>query len=81
MHFPDWVRAGRALPARARGCGDARVAAIALVGSTLVGIALGTLLTIHFLPLAGADPALRRGLARSADHRDDLHHLLRAARA
>ena len=50
-----------------------RVAAIAVVGSTLIGVVLGTLLTIHFRPLRAADPALRRGLPRPADPRHGLH--------
>ena len=56
-----------------------RVAAVALVGSTLIGIVLGTLLTIHFRPTRAADPALHRGLPRPADPRHGLPRLLRAA--
>ena len=53
MTFPDWVREvadymfTEGLP------GTLQIAAIALAGSTLIGITLGTLLTIKFLPLRG----------------------------
>ena len=55
-----------------------RVAVIAVIGSTLIGVVLGTLLTIHFRPLRAADPALRRGLPRPADPRDGLRGVLPA---
>ncbi len=53
MTLPDWVREvadymfTEGLP------GTLKIAAIALAGSTLIGITLGTLLTIKFLPLRG----------------------------
>ena len=47
------------------------------LGATLIGIALGTLITIRFKPLQWLDPRLHRGLARTPDHRHDLPHLLR----
>ncbi len=58
-----------------------KIALIAMVASTVIGMVLGTLITVKFLPLRGADPALHRGLARTADHRDHLHGLLLAAQA
>ena len=63
-------RAGRPLHHLRAACrGRSSVSAIAVVGSALIGVTLGTLLTIKFLPLAGADPALHRGLPRAADPR------------
>lgn len=53
MTLPDWVSEvadymfTEGLP------GTLKIAAIALAGSTLIGITLGTLLTIKFLPLRG----------------------------
>ena len=59
--------------------GTLRVSAAAVVGSALIGITFGTLLTIKFLPLQARDPALHRGLPRPADPRHRLHRLLRPA--
>jgi hypothetical protein len=54
-----------------------RVSAISVVGATVIGIVLGTLLTLDAARRA-AHPRLRRGLPRSADPRHGLHGLLRA---
>ena len=56
MNIARLGRAGRAVHPPRGAARHARVAPIALVGSTLIGIVLGTLITIDFLPLAGADP-------------------------
>ena len=78
--LPDWAEP--VAPLHARG-GAARtllkIAAIALVGQHCsIGVVLGTLLTIHFLPsraLIRLYIEVWRGLP---DPRHDLHHLLRA---
>jgi His/Glu/Gln/Arg/opine family amino acid ABC transporter permease subunit len=49
--MPDWVEPVARYVLEEGLPGTARVAAIALVGSLLIGITLGTLITIHFLPL------------------------------
>ena len=79
--LPDWVEPVARYILEEGLPGTLRVAAFALVGSTLIGVVLGTLITIRFLPLAGADPPLHRGLARPADPRHRLHRLLRAPRS
>ena len=53
-----------------------RLAAISVTASLVVGILLGTLMTIRFRPTAVADPVLHRGLARPADPRHRPLHLL-----
>ena len=59
--------------------GTLRVSAAAVVGSALIGITFGTLMTIKLLPLQALDPPLYRGLPRPADSRHRLHRLLRPA--
>jgi His/Glu/Gln/Arg/opine family amino acid ABC transporter permease subunit len=49
--MPDWVRPVAEYMLREGLLGTLQIAAIALAGSTLIGITLGTLLTIKFLPL------------------------------
>ena len=50
--MPDWVEPGRPLHPRRRACRRrSGSSAIAVVGSAVIGIVLGTLLTIEFLPL------------------------------
>ena len=78
MSLPDWVGDVARYMLEEGLVNTLKIAAIALVGSTLVGITLGTLLTISFLPLRAVIRALHRDLARASDPRDDLHHLLRA---
>jgi polar amino acid transport system permease protein len=51
MNLPDWVNEVSEYMFREGLRGTLQIAAIALVGSTLIGITLGTLLTIKFLPL------------------------------
>jgi polar amino acid transport system permease protein len=51
MHFPDWSGEVARYVLEQGLRNTLKIAAIALVGSTLVGITLGTLLTINFLPL------------------------------
>jgi His/Glu/Gln/Arg/opine family amino acid ABC transporter permease subunit len=51
MSLPDWVGPVARYMFEEGLAGTLEIAAIALVGSTLVGITLGTLLTIRFLPL------------------------------
>jgi polar amino acid transport system permease protein len=50
---PDWVRPVAEYMARDGLPETLRLAAVAVVGSTLIGIVLGTLITIRFLPLSG----------------------------
>jgi polar amino acid transport system permease protein len=51
MSLPDWVGDVARYMLEEGLVNTLKIAAIALVGSTLVGITLGTLLTIRFLPL------------------------------
>jgi polar amino acid transport system permease protein len=50
---PDWVEPVARYILQEGLPGTLRVAAFALVGSTLIGVVLGTLITIRFLPLQG----------------------------
>ena len=50
MNIPDWVQPVAEYVFRTGLVNTLKISAIALVGSTLIGIALGTLLTIRFLP-------------------------------
>jgi His/Glu/Gln/Arg/opine family amino acid ABC transporter permease subunit len=50
MSLPDWVGPVAHYMLHEGLAGTLKIAAIALVGSTLVGITLGTLMTIRFLP-------------------------------
>jgi polar amino acid transport system permease protein len=50
MSIPDWVEPVARYMLEEGLVGTLKIAAIALVASTLIGIALGTLLTIRFLP-------------------------------
>jgi polar amino acid transport system permease protein len=52
--MPDWVEPVARYMLEEGLRGTLQIAAIALVGSTLIGITLGTLLTVHFLPLRAA---------------------------
>ena len=63
---------------RGGAAGDAQARDGAVIGSTVIGIVLGTLITIRLPPLAAADPGLHRDLPRAADPRHRLHRLLRA---
>jgi polar amino acid transport system permease protein len=51
MSLPDWVEPVARYMLEEGLTGTLKIAAIALVGSVLVGVTLGTLLTIKFLPL------------------------------
>jgi polar amino acid transport system permease protein len=51
MNLPDWVNEVARYILEEGLVNTLKIAGIALVGSTLVGITLGTLLTINFLPL------------------------------
>jgi His/Glu/Gln/Arg/opine family amino acid ABC transporter permease subunit len=51
MNFPDWSREAIRYMLEEGLVNTLRIAAIALVGSVVIGITLGTLLTIRFLPL------------------------------
>jgi len=51
MTIPDWLRPVLEYMFEVGLKGTLQIAAIALVGSTLIGITLGTLLTVHFWPL------------------------------
>lgn len=51
MSIPDWLQPVLEYMFKVGLKGTLQIAAIALVGSTLIGITLGTLLTIDFLPL------------------------------
>jgi polar amino acid transport system permease protein len=50
MNLPDWVEPTARYMLEEGLAGTLRIAAIALVGSTVIGITLGTLLTIRFWP-------------------------------
>jgi His/Glu/Gln/Arg/opine family amino acid ABC transporter permease subunit len=50
VQLPDWVEPTARYMLEEGLPGTLRIAAIALVGSTLIGLTLGTLLTIRFLP-------------------------------
>jgi len=50
MSLPEWVRPVAEYMLEEGLTGTLKIAAIALLGSTLIGITLGTLLTIRFLP-------------------------------
>jgi polar amino acid transport system permease protein len=52
--MPDWVEPVARYMLEEGLRGTLQIAAIALVGSTVIGITLGTLLTVHFLPLRAA---------------------------
>ncbi len=54
VQLPDWVQPVAEYMLEVGLRGTLQIAAIALVGSTLVGITLGTLLTVHFRPLRTA---------------------------
>ena len=60
--MPEWVEP-IARYMLEEGLRDARIAAFALVGSTIIGVTLGTLLTIRLPADAVADPSVHRGLA------------------
>ena len=65
MSLPDWVDPVARYMLEVGLKNTLKLSAIALVGSTLVGVTLGTLLTIRFLPLRAAIRAyieLWRGL-------------------
>ena len=51
MDLPDWVEPVARYMLEEGLTGTLKIAAISLVGSTLIGVTLGTLLTIRFLPL------------------------------
>jgi polar amino acid transport system permease protein len=51
MSVPDWVEQAARYMLEEGLVGTLKVSAIALVGSTLIGVTLGVLLTIRFLPL------------------------------
>jgi polar amino acid transport system permease protein len=51
MTTPDWVEPVARYMLEVGLANTLKLSAIALVGSSLIGIVLGTLLTIHFLPL------------------------------
>jgi His/Glu/Gln/Arg/opine family amino acid ABC transporter permease subunit len=53
MSLPDWVEPVARYMLEEGLFGTLKIAAIALVGSTLIGVTLGTLLTIRFLPTRG----------------------------
>jgi His/Glu/Gln/Arg/opine family amino acid ABC transporter permease subunit len=53
MGLPEWVQTVAEYMFREGLRGTLQIAALALIGSTLIGITLGTLLTIKFLPLRG----------------------------
>jgi len=53
MSLPDWVEPVARYMLEEGLLGTLKIAGIALAGSVLVGITLGTLLTINFLPLRG----------------------------
>jgi polar amino acid transport system permease protein len=53
MSLPDWVEPVARYMLEEGLTGTLKIAAIALAGSTIVGITLGTLLTIRFLPSRG----------------------------
>ena len=79
MNIPDWVQPVAEYVFRTGLVNTLKISAMALVGSTVIGILLGTLLTIRFLPGPGADSAVHRDLARPPDSRHHLHDLLPAA--
>ena len=54
VEIPDWVQPVAEYMLEVGLRGTLQIAAIALVGSTIVGIVLGTLLTLKFLPLRAA---------------------------
>jgi len=51
MNTPDWVEPVARYMLEVGLANTLKLSAIALVGSSLIGIVLGTLLTVHFLPL------------------------------
>ncbi len=53
MNIPDWVGPVAEYVFRVGLVNTLKISAMALVGSTVIGIVLGTLLTIRFLPLQG----------------------------
>lgn len=53
MNLPDWISPVARYMLEEGLRNTLQISAIALIGSTLIGIALGTLLTIRFLPLRG----------------------------
>lgn len=53
MNLPDWVGPVAEYVFRVGLVNTLKISALALVGSTLIGIVFGTLLTIRFLPLQG----------------------------
>ncbi|HEY8501649.1 MAG TPA: amino acid ABC transporter permease [Solirubrobacterales bacterium] len=54
MNLPDWISPVARYMLEEGLRNTLQISAIALAGSTIIGIALGTLLTIRFLPLAAA---------------------------
>ena len=54
MNLPDWISPVARYMLEEGLRNTLQISAIALIGSTLIGITLGTLLTIRFLPLAAA---------------------------
>jgi polar amino acid transport system permease protein len=54
MNLPDWVGPVARYMLEEGLVGTLKIAAIALAGSVLIGVTLGTLLTIKLLPLRGA---------------------------
>ena len=53
MNLPDWISPVARYMLEEGLRNTLQISAIALIGSTLIGITLGTLLTIRFLPLRG----------------------------
>jgi polar amino acid transport system permease protein len=53
MSLPDWISPVARYMLEEGLRNTLQISAIALIGSTIIGIALGTLLTIRFLPLRG----------------------------
>ena len=77
MSVPDWVQPVAEYMLKEGLRGTLQIAALALFGSTVIGITLGTLLTIKFMPLRGLIRLYIKVCAgsRSSSH---LHHLLPA---
>ena len=64
MNLPDWTEPVARYMLEEGLANTLKLSAIALVGSALIGITLGTLLTIRFLPLRARDP---RSTSRSGE--------------
>ena len=74
--FPDWFRDVAEYMLREGLPETLRLAAISVTASLVVGVLLGTLITLQVSPNAVVDPALHRGLAGVADPRHRPLHLL-----